>query len=149
VRLIHDNSAKINAQIASARKKQTDAIITAPTGGMITTLYFHAGEAIPPLGNIVELLQTKELDVKIYVSAALVTRLKIGQQLPVRLEGETTEIPAHIQWISSQAEFTPKTVLTPETRSSLVYAVQLRLENADGKLKQGMPVEVKIPQSDK
>ena len=44
-------------------------------------------------------------------------------------------------WISSKAEFTPKTVLTDDERANQVYAVKVRVKN-DGKLKIGMYGEV-------
>jgi HlyD family secretion protein len=46
-----------------------------------------------------------------------------------------------VSWISSSAEFTPKTIQTKEERVNLVYAVKVRVEN-DGSLKIGMPGEI-------
>ena len=46
-----------------------------------------------------------------------------------------------ISWISSQAEFTPKTIQTKEERVNLVYAIKIDVKN-DGFLKIGMPAEV-------
>jgi len=47
-----------------------------------------------------------------------------------------------VSWVSPKAEFTPKTILTPETRTSLVYAVKVTIPNPKRVLKHGMPVEV-------
>ena len=46
-------------------------------------------------------------------------------------------------WISSSAEFTPKTIQTREERADLVYAITVRVQN-DGYLKIGMYGEVKF-----
>jgi HlyD family secretion protein len=49
-----------------------------------------------------------------------------------------------IRHVSTKAEFTPKNVQTREDRDRLVYGVQVRIQNRDGRLRPGMPVEVSI-----
>jgi HlyD family secretion protein len=139
------NIKQVNAQISSVQKKIRDAVIKAPSTGTITTKYYEVGEAIPPLGNIVELVNTQVLDVKIYVSVKMLNSLKLGQEVTLRTEGNDKKYKGNIEWVSKVAEFTPKNVLTPETRSSLVYAVKIKVVNPNDELKQGMPVEVKLP----
>ncbi|MBN1446933.1 MAG: hypothetical protein JXA28_03295, partial [Bacteroidetes bacterium] len=51
-------------------------------------------------------------------------------------------LPGSISWISESAEFTPKTILTEETRTSLVFPVKVQVANGKGLLKIGMPVTV-------
>jgi HlyD family secretion protein len=50
-----------------------------------------------------------------------------------------------VSYISPKAEFTPRNVQTAEERSRLVYRVRVSVINADGILKQGMPVEAVLP----
>ena len=50
-----------------------------------------------------------------------------------------------VSYISPKAEFTPRNVQTSEERSKLVYRVRVSVDNTDGILKQGMPVEAVIP----
>ena len=45
-------------------------------------------------------------------------------------------------YVSPRAEFTPRNVQTREDRDRLVYAVEVRIPNADVRLRSGMPVEV-------
>jgi HlyD family secretion protein len=44
--------------------------------------------------------------------------------------------------ISNQAEFTPRNVQTVEGRSATFYAIKLKVNDPDGKLKIGMPADV-------
>jgi len=44
--------------------------------------------------------------------------------------------------IADEAEFTPRNVQTAEGRKTTVFAIQLAVENRDGKLKPGMPADV-------
>jgi len=50
-------------------------------------------------------------------------------------------LPGTVSWISSKAEFTPKTIQTKKERVNLVYATKVKVPN-DGTLKIGMPGEV-------
>ena len=143
--VVQDNLNQNAAQVSSITKKLRDAVIIAPVTGTVTTKYFNEGEVVPSMGSIVEMLDTRILDVKIYVSVDLLGKFKIGNDISVQAEGIDTTYKGKIIWVSPQSEFTPKNILTPETRSSLVYAVKIRLANPNGKLKQGMPVEAKIP----
>jgi HlyD family secretion protein len=49
-----------------------------------------------------------------------------------------------IGFISPQAEFTPKTVETPELRTDLVYRLRIYVNDPKGQLRQGMPVTAKL-----
>jgi HlyD family secretion protein len=56
---------------------------------------------------------------------------------------ENRSMTGEIVWISSEAEFTPKTVQTKEERVNLVYAVKIKVPN-NGELKAGMPGEIML-----
>jgi HlyD family secretion protein len=53
--------------------------------------------------------------------------------------------PGWVGYISPTAEFTPKTVETPEIRTHLVYQIRVHACNPEGELRLGMPVTVRIP----
>jgi HlyD family secretion protein len=50
-----------------------------------------------------------------------------------------------IGYVSPEAEFTPKTVETPDLRTQLVYRFRVRVTDADSGLRQGMPVTITLP----
>ncbi|MBN8897930.1 MAG: tetratricopeptide repeat protein, partial [Rhodospirillales bacterium] len=50
-----------------------------------------------------------------------------------------------IGYVSPSAEFTPKTVETPELRTQLVYRLRIRIEHPDAAIRQGMPVTIHLP----
>jgi len=52
--------------------------------------------------------------------------------------------PAWVSFISSKAEFTPKTVETYKERVTLVYRCKIRAQNLNYDLKPGMPAEAVI-----
>jgi membrane fusion protein YbhG len=133
---------QISAELKLVRKKINDAVILAPISGVISTKYFEPAEAVPGMSPIVEMIDLNVLDVKIYISEKMLSQVKYGQEAEVRVDGSDKSFKGKISWISPKAEFTPKSVLTPETRTSLVYAVNVKVVNQDGILKHGMPVEV-------
>ena len=133
---------QISAELKLVRKKINDAVILAPINGVISTKYFEPAEAVPGMSPIVEMIDLNVLDVKIYISEKMLSQVKYGQEAEVRVDGSDQSFKGKISWISPKAEFTPKSVLTPETRTSLVYAVNVKVMNQDGILKHGMPVEV-------
>ena len=135
---------QIQAQINSINKKIGDTAISSPISGIVTNKYFEAGEAIPTLSPIVEVLDIDKLETKIYISESLLPQVKYGKPVTIRIDGLKKEVPGKVIWVSPKAEFTPKTILTPETRTSLVYAVKISLDNVDGLLKDGMPVVVEL-----
>ena len=53
--------------------------------------------------------------------------------------------PGTVSYVSDKAEFTPRNVQTAEDRSKLVYRVKVSVDNKDGVLKPGMPVEAELP----
>ncbi|MEI6835202.1 MAG: HlyD family secretion protein, partial [bacterium] len=74
------------------------------------------------------------------------SNVKIGQKVKVLADapdGKYLEYPGTVVWVSSKAEFTPKIIQTKEERVNLVYALKISVPN-DGKLKIGMPGEVKF-----
>ena len=81
-----------------------------------------------------------------YITSSQLEQVKVGQTVTVMTDygdgkGQTYE--GKVTWISSQSEFTPKTILTNDERADLVYAVKVAVEN-DGYIKIGMYGKLKL-----
>jgi len=142
LKTVNAKRGQLDAQLSGLNKKIRDAVIVAPVGGVISEKYFESGEAIPPLGSLVEIINIDDVEVKIYVTEPTLPGIRYGQKVRVQVDGLERSLDGKVAWISPKAEFTPKSILTPETRTSLVYAVKIDVPNPDGVLKHGMPVEV-------
>ena len=84
------------------------------------------------------------MELKVYVSGSQLPYLKIGDKVSVLIDkdrNDLSELSGNVSWISSMAEFTPKTIQTREERVNLVYAAKILVPN-DGSLKIGMPAEI-------
>ena len=135
---------QIDAQLALTRKKLNDTIILAPVSGIITTRYHEPGEAVAPLRPVVEIMDITRLEAKIYIAESMLPHVRQGQEVTLDIDGSDHSFTGRVSWISPRAEFTPKTILTPDTRTSLVYAVEIDINNPDGIMKDGMPVVITL-----
>jgi HlyD family secretion protein len=79
----------------------------------------------------------------IYLPEPDLGRVRLGQEAEVTTGGGEKRT-GRLDFISPQAEFTPKNVQTPEERAKLVYRVKIGLENADGLFKPGMPASARL-----
>ena len=71
--------------------------------------------------------------------------IKLGKHVKITVDGmPDRSFDGIVTWISDKAEFTPKTILTEETRTTLVYPAKITVENPNGIFKIGMPVSVII-----
>jgi HlyD family secretion protein len=144
IRGLQARRQQLQAKKSIIKKKILDTVVKAPSNGIVTEKYFESGEAIPPLNAIVEIVDISEVDTKIYIAENMLSKIQHGQNVSVHIDGLDKELTGKIIWISPKAEFTPKTILTPDTRTSLVYAVKVLIQNEEGILKDGMPVVISL-----
>lgn len=134
----------LDAQTKFLQRQINDAMVKAPIRGTVTTRYYEAGETIPPNAPIVEIVDLSKMWAKVYVSETYLPQIRLGQNAQVRIDGATQTLTGTITWISAKAEFTPKNILTPESRTALVYAVKVTVDNPERLLKHGMPVSITL-----
>jgi len=135
--------AALDAQIASVQKTVDDAVVKAPTGGVVTSKILHAGEMVAPRAPIAVITDLDHAWANVYVGEPLVPQLKIGQAVALVTDAGQ-RLPGTITFISPKAEFTPRNVQTAEERSKLVYRIKVTADNREGVLKPGMPVEADL-----
>jgi multidrug resistance efflux pump len=117
--------------------------VYAPMDGILLTRNVEPGEFVQPGSMIFGMANLEDLTITVYVPEDQYGNIKLGAEAAVTVDsfpGET--FAAVVTHIADQAEFTPRNVQTVEGRSSTVYAVKLKVTNAEGKLKIGMPADV-------
>ena len=137
--------AVVDAQIASLKKSVSDAVLTSPVAGTVTTKLVDAGEVIAPRTPVVVVTDLDHAWANVYVDEPVVPRLRLGQSV-VQVTDAGQRIDGRITFISPKAEFTPRNVQTADERSRLVYRIKVSADNRDGVLKPGMPVEAELPE---
>ena len=143
---IDGQSAGFDAQISQVDDMMRQARITSPISGVILSKYAEKGEYAVPGRALFKVGDVSDMKLRAYVTAGQLTGLKIGQKVTVYADQGTKGRKAYegtVSWISSEAEFTPKTIQTRDERSNLVYAIKIAVKN-DGLIKRGMYGDVKL-----
>lgn len=135
--------AVADAQVATLEKHAADAVLTSPVDGVVTAKTARAGEMVARGTPIVTITDLGAAWANVYVDEPVVPTLRLGQ--PATLVTDAGHrLPGTITFISPRAEFTPRNVQTAEERSKLVYRIKVSVDNRDGLLKPGMPVEAEF-----
>ena len=137
--------AGLAAQVATLEKTLGDATVQAPVGGIVTEKLVEVGEVIAPRAPAVIIVDLDRAWADVFVPEPAIPQITIGQAATVFTDAGGPGISGTVGYISPKAEFTPRNVQTAEERSKLVYRVRINVDNKDGVLKQGMPVEAEIP----
>jgi HlyD family secretion protein len=137
--------AGVDAQIATLEKNRNDATVIAPIGGIVTERLLDPGEMVAPRAPIAVLADLDHAWAEVFVDEPMIPRIKLGQAATVFTDAGGPGLPGKVSYVASKAEFTPRNVQTAEDRSKLVYRVKIAVDNSNGILKQGMPVEAEIP----
>ncbi len=120
--------------------------IRTPVAGTVLEKYAERGEYATTGKPLFKIADIDNMYLRAYLTSAQLKNVKIGQRVKVYADygdKEKKEYQGKITWISSKAEFTPKTILTEDERANLVYAVKIAVKN-DGYIKIGMYGEVKL-----
>jgi multidrug resistance efflux pump len=115
--------------------------LAAPVGGIILERTVHLGELASPGAPLLTIADLDEVTLTVYVPEADLGQVSLGQEVEVTVDAYRDVFAGTVSHIASQAEFTPKNVQTQEERVYMVFAVKIRLENADHRLKPGMPAD--------
>ncbi len=136
--------AKAEATLASAKLRVSDTQLKAPTEGVVMTRALEPGAIVQAGATVLTVALTEPVWARVYVTEDRLGEVHPGMPLQVYSDTHPDKpYTGQIGYISPQAEFTPKSVETPELRSALVYRLHVIIPNAGKDLRQGMPVTVK------
>lgn len=133
------------AQVKVLNEQIRRCYVRNPVDGTVLTKIAEPSEVVGFGSPLYKIAALDTLELRAYVSGGQLSALKIGQLVNVLVDqsgGGVQALPGTISWISSKAEFTPKTIQTKEERVNLVYAFKVKVANSQGELKIGMPGEV-------
>lgn len=134
------------ANLDAAHTDLGDTKLVAPTDGIILSRVREPGAIVGPSDAVYVLSLTKPVWVRAYIAEPLLGRIHPGMAVTLTSDSAPNRpYHAHIGFISPVAEFTPKSVETPELRTDLVYRLRVIVDDADEGLRQGMPVTVTVP----
>lgn len=134
----------LQIQIEQINDQINKSIIKNPVDGTVLTRYAKQNEVTANGKALYKIADLSTMTLRAYINGDQLGQIKVGQKIKVFVdsgEGKQKEMSGEIYWISSKAEFTPKTIQTKDERTNLVYAIKVKVKN-DGYLKIGMYGEV-------
>ena len=135
--------ASATAELAAVQARLRELEVLSPCDCILETIELEPGDLVSANTPAASLLNTDELWVRTYIPEARMSRLQIGQIVPVRVDGIKNELfNAHITFIAQEGEFVPRNIQTPEERSKQVFRTKLILQEGLGRLRAGMAVDV-------
>lgn len=138
--------AQARAAIALAETQVANTRLASPLAGTVLSHHVEPGEFVAPGTPIVTVGETGHVWVRAYVNQTDLGRIQHGQHVAVKTDSFPNKTyDGVIGFISSEAEFTPKTVQTAKERVKLVFRIKVDVTNTNDELKPGMPADVVIP----
>jgi HlyD family secretion protein len=133
------------AGVSLAETRLAQATLKSPMAGLVLAKHAEPGEMLAAGAPVVTVARMDEVWMRGYIPEADVGRIAIGQR--ARITGDAwpgRTLEGRVNFISSEAEFTPKNVQTEKERVKLVYRIKITLPNPKGELKPGMPLDAVI-----
>ncbi len=133
------------AALAASEQRLKDTEVYAPMPGIVLRKNVEPGETIAAGTPVVTLGDLQSPWIKVYVKEDKLGLVKLGQKAKITVDSyKGKSYDGTVTYISSEAEFTPKTVQTPEERVKLVFGVKVSVKNEQGELKPSMPADVRL-----
>lgn len=135
------DSAQAALEVIQAQLDQLT--VEAPSDGIVLARSVEPGEVAFPGAPLLTLARLDALTLTIYLPEDRYGAIALGQTASVTVDsfpGQT--FTARVVHIADSAEFTPRNVQTAEGRRTTVFAIELTIDNPEGKLKPGMPADV-------
>ena len=139
--------AASKTRLADAERALGNCRLVAPADGVVRTRMKEPGDMVSSNSPIFEIALMNPLWARVYIDEVHLGQIKMGQEVAVSVDSyPDRSFAATVGFISSVAEFTPKTVQTEAIRTNLVYEVRLTVRDPEGLLRLGMPVTARLAQ---
>jgi HlyD family secretion protein len=146
VREQRNQVAADRASLSEAAWKLGQKRVASPREGLVVDTLYRQGEWVAAGNPIVQILPPENLEIRFFVPESGVGRLRVGESIRLDCDGCAGNIPATINFVSPQSEYTPPVIFSNENRSKLVFLVIAKPpEQIANTLHPGQPVEVTLP----
>lgn len=135
--------AQAEASLALVQAQIAKLEVHAPMDGVILTRNVEPGEFVQPGAAALTIGDLSDLTITVYVPENRYGEISLGQTAEVTVDSfPDVTFTATVIQIANKAEFTPRNVQTVEGRSATMFAIKLSVQDAEGRLKPGMPADV-------
>lgn len=142
--------SRAEAALELARTRLGYATITCPVTGVVLVRPVEPGVVVAVAAPVLTLGDLDNAYFEGYIPETDLAKVRFGQGAVITTDSYPgKKYPGRVYFVSSKAEFTPKTVETHKERVTLVYRTKIRVENQDHSLKPGMPADAFINLKDR
>jgi HlyD family secretion protein len=137
-------AAAAEQALQQARWREQQKQQSAPADARVTETFFRIGEWVNAGQPVVALLPPGAVKARFFVPEAELAGITVGQPVQIQCSGCGEPIPARIDFIAAQPEYTPPVIYSNAQRARLVFMVEARAAAPHGlRLKPGQPVDVR------
>jgi HlyD family secretion protein len=116
------------ATIARIEADITDSQLIAPRDGRVQYQVAQAGEVLGAGGKVLNMVDLSDVYMTFFLPSTEAGRLAIGSEARIVLDAAPQfVIPATISFVSSTAQFTPKSVETESERQKLMFRIRAKI----------------------
>jgi len=134
----------LESELAKSEWELAQKSRTAPQSGLVFDTLFRVGEWVAAGRPVVVLLPPEYVKVRAFVPETQVGSIHVGDAARVLVDG-TTPVTGKVTFISPRAEFTPPVIYSRESRSKLVFMIEIRFDrDTAAQLHPGQPVDVEF-----
>ena len=134
------------AELAIQEYQLSQAELRSPVDGVVRSRLQEPGDMASPQRATYLLALNEKKWIRAYIQETQLEIVKPGMEVDIYIDGYSdSPIKGQVGYISSVAEFTPKTVQTEELRTSLLYEIRVYVDDNKDVLRMGMPATIKIP----
>jgi len=145
IKAAEDHVQSAHAALRVTEERLGDTTLFAPVSGVVLKKNVESGEVVQSGTPVFTIGEIDDPWIKVYIKEDKLALVKLGQRATITVDTYRDKVyEGTVSYISSQAEFTPKTVQTQEERVKLVFGVKVRVKNVNQELKPGMPADVNI-----
>jgi multidrug resistance efflux pump len=136
-------AAQTEAQLTSIDLQLDKLAVKAPSDGVVLNRGVEPGETVTPGSVAMTVGLLDSLKLTVFLPEDRYGQINLGDTALVTVDSYPgVDFSGTVTQIADQAEFTPRNVQTEEGRKTTVFAVELKLSDAQSRLKPGMPADV-------
>ena len=120
-------TGRIDALLEEAKSRNDDMTVRAPFDGVVEYRLAEPGNVVGAGGRVVSMLDPTDVTLDVFLPTSEAARVKVGDEARIAIDEIDTVIPAKVDYVADDAQFTPKYVETREERAKLLFKVTLRI----------------------
>jgi HlyD family secretion protein len=120
--------------------------IKVPVAARVEALDLRPGDIIAPNATAATLIEDDQLYVRIYVPETQLGQIKLGQQVPIRVDSFPDDtFQGVVQHINSVGEYSPRNLQTSDERADQMFATRIAITGGADRLRAGMAATITVP----